>query len=121
MTRETRPTTNETGAPVSDPLSGEFDPAEFVHFLEETDWSDDEKAEYVRLVWNVMCQFVALGFDVHPIQQARDNCGKLTDERMVSPLLDNGVVNSSYGNLVEKFMRLNGVESDAGEEGVVNE
>ncbi|MEQ8287856.1 hypothetical protein [Thalassospira sp.] len=98
--------------------SVEFDALEFMHFLEETDWTDEEKAEYIALVWNIICEFVALGFGVHPIQQAQEDCGKRTPSSTQPPLAAAAVVNSSHGNLIEKFVRLNGVESLSDGEGV---
>ncbi|OSQ47045.1 hypothetical protein [Thalassospira alkalitolerans] len=98
--------------------SVEFDAVEFMHFLEETDWTDEEKAEYIALVWNIICEFVALGFGVHPIQKAQEDCGKRTPSSMQSPLAAAAVVNSSHSNLIEKFVRLSGVEPLSDGEGV---
>lgn len=102
----------------SSALSLEFDAAEFTHFLADTDWSDEEKAEYITLVWNIVCEFVALGFDVHPLQQARKPCGELSESGAVSTSIDSQVVNSSHSNLIEEFMRRKGSETVSGGEGV---
>lgn len=79
----------------------EFDPVEFMHFLEETDWSDDQKAEYVTLVWNIVCEFVALGFGVHPIQQAQDACGKFDQPGLNSPTDPENAIESLRSYLQE--------------------
>tara|TARA_R110000787_G_scaffold16622_17_gene50539 strand:+ start:36659 stop:37039 length:381 start_codon:yes stop_codon:yes gene_type:complete len=100
--------------------SVEFDVAEFMHFLEGTDWTDAEKAEYIALVWNIICEFVALGFGVHPIQQAQEGCGKPDPSGMSPPLVGADMVNSSHGNLIEKYVRLNGTESLSDWEGVID-
>lgn len=60
-------------------LSLEFDPSTFMHFLDGADWSEEEKAEYLAIVWEIVCEFVALGFNVHPLQQAQKACGKLPE------------------------------------------
>lgn len=106
----------ETG-PASGPLSLEFDAAEFAHFLSETGWSDEQKAEYVTLVWQIVCEFVALGFNVHPVQQARIACGKPAEICAESANSGADVVQFSHGDLIEEFMRLNGSAPVLGEEG----
>lgn len=95
-----------------------FDAAEFMHFLADTDWSDEQKAEYISLVWNIVCEFVALGFDVHPLQQAQENCGQHPKTSADKPLTGSSVVDSSHSNLIEKFVRRNELETVSGEEGV---
>lgn len=56
----------------------EFDPALFVHHLERWDASDEEKAEYLELIWQVVVQFVDLGFGIHPLSTAaQQSCGQL--------------------------------------------
>lgn len=54
----------------------EFDAEEFWHFVESYDLSDDEKREYLEVIWSIIVSFVDLGFGIHPVQKA---CGKLTD------------------------------------------
>lgn len=41
----------------------------YAHFLEGTDLSEAEKQELLQSLWNVVVEFVALGFGVHPLQQ----------------------------------------------------
>ena len=56
----------------------EFDLALFVHHLESWDGSDEEKAEYLELVWQIVVQFVDLGFGIHPLSAAaQQTCGQL--------------------------------------------
>ena len=107
--------------PTSAPLSLEFDAAEFAHFLHETGWSDEQKAEYVTEIWNIMCQFVALGWGVHPVQQAQDTCGEIAEIRQASASLGADVVDSSHADLVRKFMRLSGGEPARGAGGFIDE
>ena len=123
MTRNKTPhqTGSHTTSPASGPLSLEFDAAEFAHFLHETGWSDEQKAEYVRLIWNIMCEFVALGWGVHPVQQAQDTCGEIAENCGDSVSSGADVVNSSHSELVGEFMRLNGSAPASGAGGVVDE
>jgi hypothetical protein len=72
-------------------------------------------------VWNIVCEFVALGWGVHPVQQAQNDCGKLAESRAESVVSESGVVNFSHGDLIEEFMRRNGSEPGLGAGGVIDE
>jgi hypothetical protein len=106
---------------VSNPLSLEFDASEFAHFLDETGWSDEEKAEYITLIWNIMCEFVSLGFGIHPVQQAQKDCGKSPETLRQSAARPGDLVDSSHSDLIEKFVRLNGSETGSGVGGIIDE
>jgi len=103
------------------PLSIEFDPAEFIHFLADADWDEARKLEYITLVWNIVCEFVALGFDVHPLQQARKSGGKRKEASVSESSEPANMVDLPHQFLSEDFLRLSGLESGADEEGVINE
>jgi hypothetical protein len=109
-------TTRAAGA-----LSIEFDPAEFMHFLADTDWDEERKAEYITLVWNIVCEFVVLGFDVQILQQTRKGFGKQKETGVFTPSESDDMVDLSHQYLSEDFLRLSGLESVADEEGVINE
>lgn len=93
----------------------EFDPAEFVHFLAETGWTDEQKAEYAKLVWDIVCEFVAMGFGVHPLQQAQNSGGKLPEPGDEAPGQTPEMVHSSHGQLIKQFMRSEAAETHQGE------
>jgi hypothetical protein len=46
-----------------------LDMALYEHYLEDSLLSDPEKQELLQMLWNLMCEFVLLGFGVSPIQQ----------------------------------------------------
>ena len=50
-----------------------LDTAKYQHYLDNSPLSDEEKQEFMQTMWNLVCEFVMLGFEVHPLQQA---CGK---------------------------------------------
>lgn len=95
-------------------LAINFDAAEFVHFLEDTGWTETEKAEYASLVWNIICEFVAHGWGVHPMQQAQGFCGKGQETEAIPALQSTDVIKSSHGNLIDEFVRRNGESADSG-------
>ncbi|RLK00689.1 hypothetical protein [Ruegeria conchae] len=45
----------------------------YQHFLDESDLTEVQKAEFLQSLWNIMMSFVELGFGVHPLQEV---CGK---------------------------------------------
>lgn len=97
-----------------------FDAAEFMQFLDATDWSDDQKTEYLNLVWEIVCEFVSLGFGVHPIQQAQGSCGQLSENASQPPIAARRVINSSHHDLVNEFVRLNGADVPSSAGGVAD-
>ncbi|MBP5856259.1 hypothetical protein KAJ83_04505 [Marivibrio halodurans] len=92
----------------------EFDASEFMHFLDDADWSEDEKAEYLTLVWNIVCEFVALGFNMHPLQQAKKACGKHAKPKAQSPSGGPSMVECMDDDLIEEFIARDGACSDPG-------
>ena len=53
--------------------SVEIDVERYDAYLKDSDLSDQQKRELLQALWNVIVEFVSLGFGVHPLQQA---CGK---------------------------------------------
>ncbi len=57
-----------------------MDIALYEHFLENSHYTEEEKQEYLETMWNIICEFVTMGFHVHPVQMALDDnqpsCGK---------------------------------------------
>ena len=46
-----------------------LDVEKYQHMLDDSDLSETEKREFLQILWNMVCEFVALGFGVHPLQQ----------------------------------------------------
>lgn len=42
-------------------------------FLDDADIPDDKKQELIETLWNIVVQFVDMGYGIHPLQQASDN------------------------------------------------
>lgn len=76
------------------PRALEFDPTLFVHHFERWNASDDEKAEYLELIWQIVVQFVDLGFGIHPLSAAaQQSCGQIpldasSHERQAADVVD---------------------------------
>lgn len=70
LVRPTRRDGEHTGLAVT------VDYEKYLHFLEDADISDQDKREFLQTLWGIICEFVSLGFGVHPVQQAQKPCGK---------------------------------------------
>ena len=54
----------------------EVDLEEFLHFLDDSHLSDEEKMECLEIHWRIICDLMSLGFGIHPVQQAKKACGQ---------------------------------------------
>ena len=56
-----------------------FDPQEFMHFLNDCDWTEEQKAEFISELWKIVVGFVDLGVGIHPIQQVTEEVALVTE------------------------------------------
>lgn len=63
----------------------EIDYALYESYLESSEWNDDQKREFLETLWNIIVQFVDLGFEIHPLQQA---CGQNGEDTPVELAFD---------------------------------
>ncbi len=54
-------------------------------YLEHAACSPEERDEILRLLWSIICEFVLLGYDIHPVHQAQETCGKSDEDRALLP------------------------------------
>ncbi len=69
------------------PLVLSIDYEKYEHYLEDSNLTEAQKQEFLQALWNIIVNFVDLGFGVHPVQQAiAASCGKeqeiLTKDRL---------------------------------------
>ena len=57
-----------------DPPRIKFDLEKYQALLDGEDVSEADKQELLQTLWNIITEFVSLGFGVHPVQQA---CGQV--------------------------------------------
>lgn len=48
----------------------------YQHYLDNSDLTDEQKTELLETLWGIICEFVQMGFNVHPVQQAQHSSGK---------------------------------------------
>lgn len=73
----------------------------YQHYLDDFDMTEAQKKELLEMLWSIVCEFVLLGFDVHPVQQAQQNSAK---EMLLTTQTDSS--SSEFGNqgLIEAFV-----------------
>ena len=82
MTSQHPPNTTEALALVEEPRETgfaplRFDPAEYMHYVEDMDLTEDQAIELLRAIWAINVAWVDLGFGINPIQQAMDKSGEV--------------------------------------------
>lgn len=60
-----------------------IDLVKYVHHLDGLDLTDEQALELLQTLSDIAWSFIALGYNVHPVQQAQKACGKdaVTAER----------------------------------------
>jgi hypothetical protein len=61
----------------------QFQPEKYREYLDETDWSDKVKDEYLYTLWNMMSTFVDIECGLDPVQTAIPSVGRLYAESKV--------------------------------------
>lgn len=59
-----------------DCLAVTLDYERYQHLLDNGDLTDEQKQEALQLIWQLVCEFVSLGFNVHPMDETPAKCGK---------------------------------------------
>ncbi|WP_370335306.1 hypothetical protein [Parvularcula marina] len=66
-----------------------FDFERYAEHLADLDLTDDQAREMLAIMWDIMVQFVDLGFGVHPVQQS---CGQADETSPPRPEANSGMV-----------------------------
>ena len=81
-----------------------IDVAYYQNLLDDTDLTDEQKKEVIETLWSIVCEFVMIGFNVHPVQQAQQSCAK--DAHLESPdtQAESSTLDSGLGSMVQAFV-----------------
>lgn len=91
----------------------------YAHYLEDADLSDEQKREFLQALWTIICEFVALGFGVHPLQQAQSPCGKPPKTDGNSTAESPCVLDYNHPDLIDLFnMADAGAPEEAGKDSI---
>jgi len=61
-----------------------IDYALYDEFLKDPSLSEEQRREFLDMLWNIIVNFVDLGFGVHPLQQVMDSCDHTGDAERLS-------------------------------------
>lgn len=103
------------------PLRIRIDFDYYLGFLEDSELTDHQKRELVRELFGIVNGFVALGFNVHPLQQAQQSCGETGVSGAAARKRRSNVVSSVPSHLINEFVRRSGKQPPCGAKGVADE
>jgi len=118
--KETKPTRLRLQTGREKPPVITVDYERYAHMLEDSDLSEAQKREFLQSLWNVIVEFVSLGFGVHPLQQAENACGKdkenSTNSALTAPnqlYLDHKLLADNFGSAADlsEDVQAKGIES----------
>ena len=118
MTEDTRPIeadNQNTNGPPKTRIALTIDWDLYGQFLDGSDLSDAEKREFIETLWFVAVSFVDLGFGIHPLQQATEDCCE--EKRDLANFIaaeSRSVVNSQ--DISNAHFKVASEQSDAGKE-----
>ena len=90
----------------------------YAPLLDDPDLTEEQKREFLQTLWSIVCEFVALGFEVHPAQQAQKACGKAQECGPEPTSTGRDGVYLDQKSLVREFVDSADLEADRVEEGV---
>ena len=78
----------------------------YEHYLGDSDLTEEQKREFLQHLWNLICEFVSLGWGVHPVQQAlaaKEGCGKQPETFLESAGASLDAVHCLDKKFIEQF------------------
>ena len=90
----------------------------YAHFLDDSELTEQQKQEFLQTLWNIIVEFVSLGFDVHPLQQAKNACGKPEEIASKPAATKANAVKCSHKILTDRFVSAADLETDPATDGV---
>lgn len=52
----------------------------YQHYLDNADLTEEQKQELLQTLWQIVCEFVQMGFNINPVGQVQ--CGSGKDETL---------------------------------------
>ncbi|MEO0383209.1 MAG: hypothetical protein AAF234_06595 [Pseudomonadota bacterium] len=91
----------------------EIDYELYMKMLEDSEWTDDQKREFIETMWSIIVSFVDLGFGIHPVQLAQEEGGQIDNLSSVEPgdLVSSWDETDAHNETQQKVERLDGERS----------
>lgn len=77
-----------------------LDVEKYQHYLDHCDLTPEEKEEFLHAIWNMVCEFVFLGFNIHPLQDLSGD--KSPKNSAFATLLSEDMLSSLHAETTEK-------------------
>lgn len=77
-----------------------LDVEKYQHHLDHCDLTESEKQEFLQTIRNMVCEFVLLGFDIHPLQTLSGD--KTAEPSALATLLQDDMVSSKHAATTEE-------------------
>ena len=95
-----------------------LDVEKYERYLEESDLTDEQKKEFLQTLWIIICEFVSLGFGVHPLQQAMEApCGKDIKNHTKPALRNKYKIELNHKKPIGDFVTATNSETDQSRKG----
>lgn len=75
----------------------------YEQYLADSDLTEEEKHEFLQTSWNIIFEFVMLGFGVHPLQQVKNDCGDSSGNDTQASFLTLDMLELEDHQVTEKF------------------
>lgn len=72
----------------------------YQHHLDHCNLTPEEQEEFLHTVWNMVCDFVLLGFNIHPLQELSGD--KTAETSALPTLMGDTMLSSLIANTEEK-------------------
>lgn len=92
----------------------------YAHFLEDADLTEEQKQEFLQTLWNIIVEFVSLGWGVHPLQQAQSPCGQVKENPSNTALTAPDTLYLDEQFISENFLKAADPEEESAPEGVAS-
>jgi len=89
---------------------------EFAHFFEDEDITEEQAREFLQVYWSLALEIMSLGFGFHPVQQARESCGKDAVTLDELPAAASDGVHLTHDYITNNFEQMADPNSDQVEE-----
>jgi len=100
------------------PLEITIDYEKYLHHLNDSEATDEEKIAYIKMLAEILVNFVDLGFGINPVQQAQSSCGKAKEKPSKSALTAPDALYLHHQQLNENFEDAAVLETERREEGI---
>lgn len=91
---------------------------EFAHYFEGEDITEEAAREFLQAYWALALEIMSMGFGLHPVQQARNACGKHSESTGSPPIMGSDAVYLTSDHIAENFEHMAVAEPGTNQKGI---